>query len=263
VRDLDDPSNPYAGQYSDWDKWIFDQAKEQAKTGNRRLPEGGKWYSAEVTNEGYVMPQLSALSTGLDRLRGTVPPSTEHCTHMISMTGKMDPAMEEQLSASIGRVWAERYPAIPAWLADAPALRSMVLPNGDVVTLGELGSGVTTGGKRVSGAQPYFRYSPEGEMLGQTLPGEMWQALYVKDWTAAVLLEQLKAKRLPRIERGCTVFFDRESNAVGAVYSFDGQALAPDSDLSQREPALITELTATQLADIFEAQGKLQLAAHN
>jgi hypothetical protein len=254
VRDLDTEGNPYASQYSSWDRWIFEQAKEQAKSRRRMSEPGQKWYSAEVTKDGFVKPQLAAIREGLDRLRGTLPESTEHCVHMISMTGVMEAALESELSAAIGREWAARYPRIPDWLAQQPGLRSMVLPSGEVVTLGQLGSGDPAGGKRPSGPQAYFRYSAAGELLGQSLPGEMWQALFVPDWTSTILLEQLKAQRLPRIERGCTVFFDRASNAVGAVYSFDGQALPADADLSQREPVLITELTAKQVKDIYGAQ---------
>ncbi|MCC7476979.1 hypothetical protein IT575_00855 [bacterium] len=262
MRDINDPASPFAAQYSDWDRWIYEQAL--AKAGARGLvsmtqQEGGQWFSAVVTKDGFIKPQLAELEEGLGRLSGAVPPSTEHCVNQVSFYGVMSEEMKQQLAARRSELWAEKYPRIPEWLAEKPAIRNMVMPNGDVVTLGPLGSALPSTDASASAfakPQAYHRYGPDGTLLGQTLIGEMWQALYVPDWTAKVLVEQLKAQRLPSVRRGCTVFEKRDTREIGVIFSYDGQLVATAADLETRSPVLMTEITAQQVKDIHSAQEK-------
>lgn len=257
MRDINDPASPFAAEYADWDRWIY----EQALAGISRSPalnrvEGGQWYSAVVTKEGFIRPQLAELQEGLGRLSGAVPPSTEHCVNQVSFYGLMDEQMKSALAARRNEIWAAACPRVPDWLAKAPAIRNMVLPSGEVITLGPLGSAAPAEGSIAGygGPQAYHRYSKDGELLGQTLIGEMWQALFVPDWTASVLVVQLKAQRLPSVRRGCTIFENRETHEIGALYSFDGQSLPVEGGLDSCEPVLLTEITAQQVKDIYAVQ---------
>src|SRR5512133_2596081 len=71
------------------------------------------------------------------------------------------------------------YPPIPEWLAKNPPESAMLLPNGDVVTSGLLGSGAATSkpGCCDGGSGVFARYDKMGSLV-RAVNGQHWWWLY-------------------------------------------------------------------------------------
>jgi len=155
--------------------------------------------------------------------------------HMFSAGGIMEPAMLKQYEAAHRQARQPYYPPIPAWLAGQPVLYAAFIPNGDVVTLGPLGS--FAGKEELDRRQwddlwalferGFYRYSPAGELLDAYLTEHYdWERLYFDGREAVRVDAEARGKQV--LDRaGFLIIRDTETGTPEAVYDYDGTPLPP------------------------------------
>jgi hypothetical protein len=190
----DDPANPYRGQYSDWDRWIWQQfgARDPKEPrfyapGDKRI--GGTWANyyrtwrsvfVPVTDDGAQVPlvvvgqQDAQRELGWDR-RDPSNHEWKSGNYSMSAAGELDWAQWTQYTAArLGNALG-LYPRMPDWLLAQPVAYVSFVPNGDVVTHGPLGSYDTSPDLdlpdryKAGRDAPYHVYGPDGR-LKATLP---------------------------------------------------------------------------------------------
>jgi hypothetical protein len=240
VKPLDDPDNPYRGQYGPWDQWIMQQhgirnPREDAhmQEQSRRMTEemrkaqeegrkpqtSGMWrgyvptlddpwtrFSMRVDEQGFVVPlllreeeQLKVRKAREQRPAPSIylqdPPAPQF---RIEGGGIMPPEIAAPLLQEIkARGLREFPPEPPAWMKAAPPHTFMVMPNGEYVTNGALGSWKENwqqeqmqpveGGVKIDRAsRGWYRYSADGELLG-SVPEGSWLQLFNPNYASLEL----------------------------------------------------------------------------
>jgi hypothetical protein len=221
AKALDAPGNPYSEFYGEWDYWLMENHERLCEEENWNA-EGGSTgrvpayvmrdisgndqsyqrFTIEVDEEGYVIPTvyLSSIWLGVrgdNAVAGKLGTAPRYMRpYSMSSYGLMDPTMNEGYRRAVHLVKAEFLPMIPAWLAATPLRQVMFLPDGEFVGAGPLGSSDATivdagvqGFSRYGtwinrhSKGPWYRYSSDGEFLGQTTDEqEYWFELYFTDF---------------------------------------------------------------------------------
>ena len=275
VRPNDDPASPYAGSYEAWDEWMMlnvgkvnlaeqarmneilreRQAKAQqlAKEGKevpKELLDPGispdpndpwEYYSLKVDDAGFILPQRmlwgeDSASWVTGDLRQETHARGADRGHL-SAGGVMEPQLLQQMNAARWDIEAQYYPTIPAWLAEQPVYYAALIPNGDVVTLGELGSRPADGGGfpaeyyAKDAVRTFYRYSADGVLIGQRAAADWdWQSMYFPQRKA--LLDDAKARGLEtEDELGYFIVRKPAGGAIEAVFDFDGRPVDPGQPL--------------------------------
>lgn len=277
VRPPDDPENPYAGQYDDWDLWLYqnagrenlEQASQWSEQMNERrgqiaaLVKAGEevpekllappfmpddpedpWqrFQVEVTPEGWPLPmrvlweRTSARRYAQVDLRGERflprPPRGPE----FSAGGVIPAELQAQMDSAKRRSLNAQLPALPDWLAANPPAALVLLPNGEIVTMGPLGG--------YDAEQPYrrikdlpeeqrgwFRYSAEGKLLDQYMhAGYDWVRLYHDEHE--FIKTNAEASGLVCSEPlGFLIVRDGEDGPIRSIYDYDGTQLNVDQPL--------------------------------
>lgn len=224
VRSINSPGNPYANEYGAIDGWIWEhegwenpkQSNAISLTGDSlqlgvepSATPGWQQLRTRVDKDGYAMPLALALQLEHEALYGT-PEQRQSANARLADSmymhsgGVLDPELQEQLSTSLWPALASYYPQIPDWLGQQPVQSALIMPDGQVVTYGELGSwedetataalpilpsvgqgyGMAAGRARTVNRR-LCRYSASGELLGslplsrgQSPDSLPWQALF-------------------------------------------------------------------------------------
>ena len=205
IKPLDDPANPYRGEYGAWDRWAYDnylwlcseygfdrmtddeygQFMEDAA--NHISDVGGDQYFMVVRGDGYLMPfveasegepgQFPVMGWGHEvQADGALISYWIRSAFVVETTGELPDSLKDERDRAVAVVQAPALPAIPEWLVDNPPYMFQFMPDGEIVTMGELG---TWGDDSVLYGPVWCRYSSEGELLGQTTgPQAYWWELY-------------------------------------------------------------------------------------
>jgi hypothetical protein len=268
VRDLDDPANPYKDSYGPWDRWIMAHAAyptfdEMKAYQNGTAPEGWIYLRPAVDHDGFLIPQLTELEGKLlEQSDYKAFRSRPDCVLTFSAAGTMDAAVLAELEQSKLALWAAKMPAIPEWLAAAPAKRAVVLPSGEVASYGPLGAGAgpidaATWRFAADGTpEVYYRYSAAGEELGRTVPGQPWHELFTPGYTEQILLGTSAAGQIPVVLNGYTLALDPATMEVSRVYDYDGAELPATTPTGARSGGMVVELEGELLVKIASVQQK-------
>ncbi|MDQ3023082.1 MAG: hypothetical protein M3R04_01660, partial [bacterium] len=179
VKPIDDPANPYAGQYGAFDRWLhehyvpalspeeqkfypgFRADMREAWTEFRaQYPEHWAFLRGKVDEQGWQVP---ARTQSLNKEPETAKTIREYVTAQqqqsksfeerirqqnemfyFDAVGMYTPELREQIKGESYRRLAPEYPAIPAWLGSNPPLQTVFVPNGEILTYGPLGLHVTS-----------------------------------------------------------------------------------------------------------------------
>ena len=217
VRPLDDPDNPYAGQYGAWDIWAWDNYTPGFKHSDYQhdydseppvitgpdgelLPEGWMYTQVYVDAEGFVIPglRISELVWGqpdglpLDEFILSVYTgrSNRVCSTFFGSGVKPSELLEAEHDASWKQL-AQQYPVIPAWLGEHLPQRLVFSPNGEFICYGELdrhyqelADNLQYPEDHFYAEETWYRYSVDGELLGTYLNEDKLQSFsWGIDWT--------------------------------------------------------------------------------
>jgi hypothetical protein len=201
VRDIDDPANPYAGQYDATDRWHWEHYApaitpeerthflEQYNTteGERfraQYPEHWRIVEVDVDAAGWLIPQTV--------LWADPPWQLKRRTIREEVLGERDPhglkrQQDQRLQFHAVGIFgtelhelrnklatlaaAEQTPLIPAWLGTRPPIQTVFVPNGEILTYGPLNlhldrerAMITFSGNLAEGER-WFRYSSDGRLI--------------------------------------------------------------------------------------------------
>jgi hypothetical protein len=197
VLPLGEQRNPYLKDYEPWDKWVYEHAVTSTDPAIERYfrGEGGRSnvvIDAYVDSSGFLVPQRMAKQRRLHAQavgRDEQPVYLPQWTHVLFAAGSMDPALRESYEHAMLKLRAEYTVTIPDWLAANPPAWALVLPAeagphaGEVVMYGRAGMNpdyVMCPGeiRPAASCELFYRYSPSGKLLGQTVLGQQWWELY-------------------------------------------------------------------------------------
>ena len=237
MRDLTDPENPYAGRYDKWDEWIFasapsSNAKDVYAWHRGEAPRGYTVLVTAVDKDGFVIPAL-------DYIRAKSDPNSEisksTCTFLLEAGGQIDAELLQSFREAAAKAKAAWTPAIPAWLAAAPP-KLVQFYNGEVLAYGEPGSGTGVWADSLaevlgpSADDAWQRWSMDGELLAETENGGQWWRLYFPNFTEVLDSLGGEAKVNYFAYQGFVVFWDNKTQAVQAVYDYNGVEQPKDTD---------------------------------
>lgn len=205
VRPLDDPANPYVGQYGELEHWIYDHAWSYAKLVEfrERCAAAGasgespgidtRFMAAYIDAEGWMQPirppidHAASLDTSLSireierrkseemQQQARRPDgSGKRATLNSRQTIFSDPGSDQlytQFRLATFDFSARQTARIPAWLAKDPPFHAVLVPNGEVVTYGQPGENPRPEFRAEGGANApvlgWYRFNAAGELLEQ------------------------------------------------------------------------------------------------
>lgn len=254
IKPLDDPGNPYRAQYEAWDEWVYDNVVlEPIAFEDGQRPADFKVLKARVTAEGYLLPQVEKariyheqMANGYDNEEYGI---DNIAPFAVQAAGVMDPGIDGQRGRAVARLQGEYYLPVPDWLAADPPIWSMLLPNGDVVTHGALGSGAagSNAGCCGSSGHNYYRYTHDGELVRTS--SVFWWELYFDD----VGYPRPEGNRKNRHD-GYVYFTDPETDETLSVWDWDGTKLETTLLPPVRDIHPFVSLRPAQIRDICEGQ---------
>lgn len=245
VMPMDDDYNPYQGQYRLWDSWVFENAvqpdRELEDSSQGTSPAAGQDHlRLYVTAQGFAVPLLEYYA-GVYAADGLEP--VPNCPYFFSANGSLPESLRGELVNEIATIRAASLPTIPSWLADQPPLWALLLQTGEVATLGQLGSGAKQqpalpGPGRPKANESCFRYSAQGELLGQTGPGEEWWRLYFKDF--GEIIESYRSSTVSYQElNGYIIIQDPANISVFDVFDYRGNKTSDPTDVFKARQAFL------------------------
>lgn len=258
MRDIADPASPYAGQYGGWDRWYFDHAlrprqRQSFNWASAQAEPGFVAESVEVDAQGFVIPRLLSEQRKLDELRDLgAYLARPDCVHTFSSAGAMPAALHSAQEQARLALWAAALPKVPDWLAQSSRL-AIVLPDGRAVTAGPSSNPAYNVGMLV-----YRLHDAGGAIRAEAAPGLGWQDLLCPGYTERYILAAAKAGCRTAQVNGYTVWLDSQSNAVRALYDYDGTALTGEAQTAARQGGMVTTLYPDMLKLVYAAQQELR-----
>ncbi|MBN2083333.1 hypothetical protein JW859_14140 [bacterium] len=282
VQPLDDPGNPYAADYGEWDRVCFahhaklcaeydwnrlsmeDQQrvaneyelKVLEDLGDRKVP-GYYVYptTAYIDDNGYLVPYVLAQEIMLALQGLPVSPQAQAAQgifdyeYRLQMNVPLEPDLQRARQQAETEMRALFYEPVPAWLADSPSLSAMFLPDGRIVTRGELGSLLGNGVSDV-----WCCYEPSGELVCQSKAGEeYWFAMLFKDFYAVLGRYGPRDQVFATDWRGIVHIGLAGPDAEADRFTYTGEPTEL-FDLAPNRPLLFEQIPGDDLAMIHRAQ---------
>ncbi len=246
MRGLDAAGNPYRDKYQAWDRWAMEHAKDQrwidwGNWNSGAMPGTYRMFFVQVDCSGYPIPILEERQKRIELAHAPRTQGQSECLVAFIAFGEMPPEMLAGLQAAEMAYKARYVPSIPRWLADDPPVWAIVLPGGEVVTMGELGSGCdidTYGTWRNSGNIPpreYCRYSAQGKLLGKLPLGDKnWYELF---WPEAqqVLGRFDRIQTMVVFDNGYVIVRRYAGQDVLGTYDYNGAPMPDATDPRLRD----------------------------
>jgi len=248
---LDDPDNPYREQYTAYDRWVFEHVVIPGTEEPVKLPsemtqeeihalalgtdQPMNWYetSARVYDESILVPFQISMRDNHEAIKNHTKSELANRSTIVRVKGVLDPELRKVFRREADRIVAGYYPPVPAWLAENPPKRVMLLPDGRVLTEGLLGD--------------WDKEDEEGGCCGDSVQGTYalydisgtLQAARQSGWLG--LLDNSTEAEQPQghaiwTDDGYWKFYDRETDGLIAVWDFDGTPLASEEDTVPRDP---------------------------
>ncbi|MCB1188283.1 hypothetical protein KDL29_14055 [bacterium] len=268
LRPLDDPANPYLGQYQEWDIWTYEHfrpgmdgkaimaelsgpAPELPKVqlaGFMQLgtDEEGQlhlWTYQKVDAEGFLVPA------------GPAGPKLPGLTTYAFASGPIERAVYDDWTMQVNAGVASKYPPIPAFIGEHVPLRLVFVPNGEFAVKGPLGLGNTAefdmqASSQLASRERWYRYSAEGELLGTTgvvgmgWRDQSWMLLYWPELSAKI--EEMEQQGLAPQFHGAAIGF-----APPQYRSYSNEV---DSLWDRERP--FPQLTAQDIVECYDYTGQ-------
>ncbi len=267
VRALDDQNNPFREQYGAWDVWLYehmerlpDDAPQHVSPDPQALmlqslqesinrPANWTGLQTRLTSKGYLQPVLEGIKQN-EYQRGSADLMAPGAEQWISAHGLMDPQTYKQMHTAVDALKASYYQPIPRWLAENPPEAAMLMPNGDVVTSGLLGSGArvfTESGGVGPRSALLARYDKEGKLVRQ-VDGADWWYLYYPGGVA-----DRPAGAIAISNDGYVEFTAQPGWNVLSRWDWDGTPLALDAPRPARDYHPFQFLMARAIIDYYAA----------
>jgi hypothetical protein len=205
VRPLDDPANPYLGQYDDQDRWIVEHWRTAPAEDERQeyyssykpeqdlLPVRRHLTFGTVDREGWLIPgavsrqRVYSDLTVRDQANWGHPKTESEPLAVLWADGPLSKEAHDLLIRESRHHSAAGHPVIPAWLGEHLPLEAVFVPNGEILAYGELGLVLPEDDERWRFRAPpgerWYRYSADGRLLSThdvfDLNGPSdWRAIY-------------------------------------------------------------------------------------
>ncbi|MCC7476981.1 hypothetical protein IT575_00865 [bacterium] len=196
LQPLDAPGNPYAGKYSELDAWVYANATlmsdeeyiaqygpgPEARVLASTRPEGWVLEVGYADEQGFMLPMAEQYrrrqqvfsrerpaDSILFRMTPDLPDRIFAGLHKFYSAGVLAPQLAQLQKELWSQIDPASYPTIPAWLGENPPLRTIFVPNGEILCIGPLGLRYTedeTPRFYENQGLLTYRYSGEGQLLG-------------------------------------------------------------------------------------------------
>lgn len=283
-RSANDPGNPYADQYKDWDRWVFNHLTDwKSATAQESDSPSFRFITVYLDKRGFVLPQLEEERQKRELIKAGSDESLDdlfQCTSFAAV-GEMEDTMWSAMESAIDMLVEPYFPPIPEWVASALPRKAILLPEGYVAALDGLGSWspadtgesnchcgptsagpadlvTSTDGSRVLAREPehWYLYDPSGRVLDDG-PMGWWMLMYRSkhgdQWPAGMGDTALD---------GYTELTDTDSGEVISAWGWDANQTQPGVDPAPRDRHYFRILDAAQLKRILEIR-KLGQAGGN
>ena len=255
VKSLDDPTNPYAGDYSEFDKWIYVHmvAERSRYSSQEEMPEGWVLIGAQATSDGCLIPYRQRLVIKYEGLRNPGKADNGNALKRVYAEGNMPDDVRSIRRRILGEVKAAYFNCVPDWVLSTKHSAYKLVPNGDIIAVDFSPNSSKSAGNSLCGScdadELWYRYSPNGELLGLSERGWWW--LYYN----AVQSEAPDGSCTSRAD-GYTYFENWETGEITSVWSWDGTRLSKDglpSQLGDLIPFLMLDHDDLSLINEFQA----------
>jgi hypothetical protein len=235
VKPLDDPNNPFTGQYSPIDEWAMEHVTAITEPGEIWRPDDedaafGVW---RITDEGYLVPLLEEARYGCSE-HPVDDPNSYLKLGAVWCLGKPSQALIDQHDEAVAEICAAAYPRVPDWLGTLPIEElpkyTVLLPNGMVATTGLIGpqldaedptpdSGGCCGGSSRSEG-PWALYTEDG-VLERTSVYPYMSSLFINMDTSPVYNDLAKVRADGVLEcrtaTGDVYYVDYDGTHLGTI----------------------------------------------
>jgi hypothetical protein len=256
IRPLDDPANPYRDKYGPGDAWIYEHAGAPAWDG-AMADWPADWHTLEafVDSQGWLIPtsvvRRNREEVLVDRSRDC---RNTYAVEYLA-NGVMPRELFEAHKCSQFSVWADYYMPVPQWLAVGPPRGAMLYTNGDVITVGLLGSGeiLVPRGEKGEGCcggssdWPLCRYDRNGNLICTT--NYTWLNLYMDNLESGDRPEG----HMRQTDQWYFIFRD-DTGVILSVYDYDGTKLPGTDEPPSRDVHPFVLLNPDQIQHLYEAQ---------
>lgn len=274
LKALDHPANPYRGQYEEWDVWAFEQITAASglvekmnlehitvapEPANAPADESMLSFGFRLDEEGSLIPNREiiiryeqAYSAG-----DSTEPSNESPIYLVH--GFMKDELARQMQRSQAELRGRFYPEIPSWLAARPPFHAMLLPNGEVICRGALGSGLArlsshggghgAGGRHGEIPAEMHLYSSEGQLLAST-ENSWWELFHGPHGLPE------PAGKLSRDRYGYLTYSDEVSGALLSRWDYDCTPLPLTGELPVRNKRNFLSLMPEMITDFYNGQNR-------
>ena len=282
MRSLDDPANPYLGQYSEWDSWMYAHPGDPTFEERRavfagELPDNKFWGSVSVNADGYPIPDMLSRELRRQDDADGQPPPKDACNLGFGVWGEMPLEMYERWDAAGLAVDAQYAARIPKWLADNPPKSARIWPDGTVTTHGALGSDDGQGeyilldqSSWKMTPEPFFLYSAGGGLITgdainetELFPGDYdaadpLDALFFANWEGKMFARgKARGWDGAMIENDYYTWYSRDPWTLQEVYDYDGTRYGADINLYARDSNKFTSISGSELPKLYAAQQRL------
>lgn len=268
MRDFADPANPYLGQYNEWDYWCLANANAMTNEDwtawtEGSVPETRRMLSYGVDKDGFPVPLLAQRQQQMEQQHDAAQQPESSCVVSFIVYGDIPPALDLRMLQAEMQLKAQYAPPIPQWLAQQPPLWALILPTGEVVTAGELGTGrdfdMNYTRQLKEDLAPYscYRYSPDGRLLGQTQPDEQWYTMFWPEATAT-LSQYNPDDTIYWIENGYVIVRDYRNWNVTALFDYDGTPLPVDTNIAARDANVWEGWYGREIPLLYAAQHQMK-----
>jgi hypothetical protein len=254
IQSLNAPGNPYVKVYSDFDRWVLENARPEVRFTDLKWVDG-RWVYVEnnvelpvvvarVNPQGYLLPVGDKTVVNVGPQVPVLPRGKAEGHYYVIAAGEPAPEVRKVYVRERARVLAPLAPKVPDWIIKEPGDRVIFTPDKDFIVLRD---GV------------WYRYDVAGKVIAQTEPGQSWRVLlwpkYDEVVTGAV------AKRWTVLDDSGYVVVRDGSGKVVTVYDYDGTPLKVEEVKVEREPFYYTPLDWDTLVDLRDVQMRIDVDA--
>jgi hypothetical protein len=248
VKPLDAPDNPYVKVYTDWDRWVIDNARPDISITDLRYVNGRWVYTdptkgdidvvvSHVNPQGYLVPVADKSVLTVGPHLPVLPRATADGGYYVIAAGTATPAVRKVYVRERARVLASVAPPVPDWIIKQPGQRVIFTPDKDFI---------------VERSNIWVRYDPAGKVLAQTRPGESWRTLFWPKY--GEIVTTAADKNWTVLDDSGYVIVRDGNGKITTVYDYDGTPLKVEDVKVERQPFYYTPLDWDTVVDLRHAQ---------